>query len=55
VDGEHIGALNKVFGWLYENPFGQPPVKEWKPKRLYALKYSLTAVVLGLIVASALS
>jgi beta-hydroxylase len=54
VDGEHVGVLNKVFGGLYEIHLASRRVKEWNRKVYYALKYSLTAVVLGLIVASAL-
>ena len=54
VDGEHVGVLNKVFGWLYEIHLAGRRVKGWNRKVYYALKYSLTAVVLGLIVASAL-
>ena len=45
--------LNKVFGWLYEIHLAGRRVKEWN-RKVYALKYFLTAVVLGLIVASAL-
>jgi beta-hydroxylase len=54
VDGEHVGVLNKVFGGFYEIHLASRRVKDWNRKVYYALKYSLTAVVLGLIVASAL-
>src|SRR6516164_2828792 len=54
VDGEHVGLLNKVFGGLYEIHLAGQRVKEWNRKVYYALKYSLTFAVLGLIVASAL-
>ena len=54
VDGEHVGVLNRVFGWLYEIHLAGRCIKQWNRKVYYALKYSLTAVVLGLIVASAL-
>src|SRR6478752_2908060 len=54
VDGEHIGVLNRVFGWLYEIHLGSRKVKEWNRNVYYTLKYSVTALVLGLIVASAL-
>ena len=46
--------LNKVFGGIYEIHLAGQRVKKWNRKVYYALKYSLTAVVLGLIVASAL-
>jgi beta-hydroxylase len=54
VDGENVGVLNKVFGKLYEVHLAGRRVKEWNRNVYYTLKYSLTAVVLGLIVASAL-
>ena len=54
VEGENVGVLNKVFGGIYEVHLAGQRVKKWNRKVYYALKYSLTAVVLGLIVASAL-
>src|SRR6266851_5169295 len=54
VDGENVGVLNKVFGGIYEVHLAGQRVKKWNRKVYYALKYSLTAVILGLIVASAL-
>jgi beta-hydroxylase len=54
VDGEHVGVLNKVFGRLYEIHLAGQRIKQWNRKVYYALKYSLTFAVLGLIVASAL-
>jgi beta-hydroxylase len=54
-DGEHVGVLNRVFGGLYEILLAGQRVKDWNRKVYYALKYSLTLAVLGLIVASALS
>ena len=53
VDGEHVGVLNKVFGWLYEIHLAGRRVKQWNRKVYYALKYTLTLAVLGLIIASA--
>jgi beta-hydroxylase len=53
VDGERVGVLNKVFAWLYEIHLAGRRVKQWNRKVYYALKYSLTIAVLGLIVASA--
>jgi beta-hydroxylase len=53
LDGEHVGVLNKVFGGLHEIHSAGRRVKQWNRKVYYALKYSLTAVILGLIVASA--
>ena len=55
VEGEHVGVLNKVFGKLYEIHLGSRKVKEWNRNVYYTLKYSLTALVLGLIVYSALT
>ncbi|WP_426527607.1 aspartyl/asparaginyl beta-hydroxylase domain-containing protein [Bradyrhizobium sp. McL0615] len=54
MEGEHVGALNKVFGKLYEIHLASRKVKEWNRKVYYALKYSLMIGVVGLIVLSAL-
>lgn len=54
VDGERIGMLNKVFGKLYEIHLASRKVKEWNRNVYYTLKYSLAALILGLIVVSAL-
>lgn len=54
VEGEQVGVLNKVFGKLYEVHLASRRVKEWNRKVYYTLKYSLTALILGLIVVSAL-
>jgi beta-hydroxylase len=54
VDGEQVGVLNKVFGCLYEVHLFGRRIKEWNRRVYYALKYSLTFALLGLIVASAL-
>jgi beta-hydroxylase len=54
VDGEQVGVLNKVFGRLYEVHLCGRRIKEWNRRVYYALKYSLTFSLLGLIVASAL-
>jgi beta-hydroxylase len=53
VDGEHVGALNKVFAWLYEIHLAGRRIKQWNRKVYYALKYTLTLAVVGLIIASA--
>jgi beta-hydroxylase len=54
VEGEQVGVLNKVFGRLYEIHLFGRRIKEWNRRVYYALKYSLTFALLGLIVASAL-
>jgi beta-hydroxylase len=54
VDGEHVGVLNKAFDGLYEIHLASRRVKQWNRKVYYALKYPLAALVLGLIIASAL-
>ena len=54
VDGEQVGVLNKMFGGLYEIHLFGRRIKEWNRRVYYALKYSLTFALLGLIVASAL-
>ena len=53
VDGEHVGVLNKAFAWLYEIHLAGRRVRQWNRKVYYALKYTLTLAVLGLIIASA--
>jgi len=53
VEGEHVGVLNKVFGKLYEIHLASRRVKDWNRNVYYALKYTLTFAVLGLIVVSA--
>src|SRR6476619_410989 len=54
IEGEHVGVLNKVFGKLYEIHLQSRRLKEWNRNLYYTLKYSLTALILGLIVVSAL-
>ena len=54
VEGEQVGVLNKLFGGIYEVHLAGQRVKKWNRKVYYALKYSLTLAVLGLIVVSAL-
>jgi beta-hydroxylase len=54
VDGERVGVLNRVFAWLYEIHLAGRRVKQWNRKVYYALKYTVTLAVLGLIIASAL-
>jgi beta-hydroxylase len=46
-------VLNKVFGKLYEVHLLGRRIKDWNRKVYYALKYTLTLAVLGLIVVSA--
>ena len=53
VDGEHVGALNRAFAWLYEIHLVGRRIKEWNRKVYYALKYTLTLAVFGLLIASA--
>src|SRR4029077_16905705 len=50
VHGELRGALNRASGKIYEIHLASRRVKEWNRKVYYALKYSLTALVLGLII-----
>jgi beta-hydroxylase len=54
MEGEHVGALNKVFGKLYEVHLASRKVKDWNRGVYYALKYSLMVGIVGLIVLSAL-
>src|SRR5215216_3971897 len=54
MEGEHVGALNKVFGKVYEVHLASRKVKEWNRKVYYAMKYSLMIGIVGLIVFSAL-
>src|SRR6201996_5695310 len=52
VGGEQVGVLNRFFGSIYEIHLASRRVKQWNRKVYYALKYSMTAAVLGLIVVS---
>ena len=54
VEGEHVGALNKVFGKLYEVHLASRKVKEWNRTVYYAMKYTLGVLIIGGIVASAI-
>jgi beta-hydroxylase len=54
MEGEHVGALNKVFGKLYEIHPASRKLKAWNRTVYYALKYSLMVGIVGLIVLSAL-
>jgi beta-hydroxylase len=54
VDGEHGRRAQQVFGGIYEVHLAGQRVKKWNRKVYYALRYSLTLAVLGLIIASAL-
>ena len=47
IEGEHVGALNKVFGKLYEVHLASRKVKEWNRRVYYALKYSLMVGIVG--------
>jgi beta-hydroxylase len=53
VEGENVGVLNTVFGKLYEIHLQSRKVKEWNRSVYYALKYTLTVAIVGLIVVSA--
>jgi beta-hydroxylase len=54
VDGETRRRAEQGVRRDLRGSFGGQRVKKWNRKVYYALKYSLTAVILGLIVASAL-
>ena len=54
VEGERVGALNRVFGKLYELHLASRKVKEWNRTVYYTLKYSIGVLIIGGIVASAL-
>ena len=54
MEGEHVGALNKVFGKVYEVHLASRKVKAWNRRVYYALKYGLMIGIVGLIVVSAL-
>lgn len=40
VDGEHVGVLNKVFGYVYELRLMGKRLKQWHRPLYYALKWS---------------
>jgi len=45
VDGEHVGVLNKVFGWLYGSIWPDAASNSGTAKSIYALKITLTLAV----------
>ena len=55
MEGERVGALNKVFGYLYEIHLAGRRLKDWNRKVYYGLKYSVAILVVGVVVVSALS
>lgn len=51
--GERIGVVNKVFGSVYHLRLLGKRMKTWNKNLYYAVKYSVVALILGAIVASA--
>jgi beta-hydroxylase len=54
MEGERVGALNKIFGYLYEVHLVGRRLKDWNRNVYYGVKYSLAAAVVGLVVFSAI-
>jgi beta-hydroxylase len=54
MEGERVGALNKVFGYLYEIHLLGRRLKDWNRTVYFALKYTLAIALAGIIVLSAL-
>jgi beta-hydroxylase len=54
VEGERVGALNKVFGYLYEVHLLGRRLKDWNRSVYYGLKYTFAIALAGLVVLSAL-
>jgi beta-hydroxylase len=50
MEGERVGALNKVFGHLYEVHLVGRRLKDWNRSVYYGLKYAVALAVVGLIV-----
>jgi beta-hydroxylase len=53
--GERIGIVNKAFGSIYHVRLLGKRMKAWNKNLYYAAKYSIVALILGAIVASAFS
>jgi len=53
VDGEPIGAFNKIFGYLYQVRLVGKRMKAWDATVYYAVKYSIVGGALAAIVYSA--
>ena len=49
VEGEQVGVLNRFFGGIYGIHKASRRLKDWNRKVYYALKYTVTLGVLGLI------
>jgi beta-hydroxylase len=54
MEGERVGALNKVFGYLYEVHLIGRRLKDWNRTVYYGLKYTLAIALAGIVVLSAL-
>lgn len=50
TDGERVGAVNKLFGYVYQIHLAGQRVKKWNRKVYYGLKYSAIALVTGAII-----
>jgi len=44
-DGERVGAINKLFGYLYEIHLAGQRVKKWNRRVYYSLKYAVIALI----------
>jgi beta-hydroxylase len=52
--GEHVGVFNKIFGYVYHVRLLGKRMKAWNRQAYYAMKYSIVALILIGIAASAL-
>ncbi len=53
--GERIGAVNKIFGYVYHVRLLGKRMKAWNKNVYYAFKYSIVGLILGGVVLSALT
>ena len=52
VDGEPVGAFNKMFAYIYQVRLVGKRMKAWNKRVYYAVKYSIMGLVLAAVVYS---
>ena len=55
VEGEKVGALNAAFSYLYDIHKATRRLKDWNRTVYYSMKYSVMAVLAGLVALSVMA
>jgi beta-hydroxylase len=53
VEGEHVGMVNKIFGYVYYIRLAGKRLKAWNRKVYYVAKYTILAGILGAVLIAA--